>query len=95
MAKKIRDRVVEACEREYDRLIEYERDERQRQKFLPKAPHIGDRYSPEQHDDVMRKVAKAIAASAWHERTTPYTWASESLAAGDGGVRIVYKQRSP
>jgi hypothetical protein len=71
MTKRIRD----ACERAYDRLIEFERDERRRQEFLPKAPHIGDHYLPEQHDDMMRKVAKAIAASAWHERTTPYTWA--------------------
>jgi hypothetical protein len=72
MTKRVRD----ACERAFDRLIEFEREERQRQKFLPKAPHIGDRYLPEQRDDMMRKVAKAIAASAWHAKNTPISWAN-------------------
>lgn len=72
MTKRIRD----GCERAFDRLIEFEREERQRQKFLLTAPHIGDKYHASERDAVMRKVARAIAASAWHEQTAPYTWAN-------------------
>jgi hypothetical protein len=75
MAKKMRDRITLLCEREYDRMVEEEREERRRQKYLLTAPHIGDKYHARQHDDIMRKVAKAIAASAWHERTTSISWA--------------------
>jgi hypothetical protein len=76
MAKRMRDRVTEICEQQVDRLAEAEREERCSRKYRPTAPHIGDTYLPEQYDDVVRKVAKAIAATAWHERTAPYSWAN-------------------
>ena len=75
MARKMRDWVTEECERQVDRIAEAARKERCSRKYLPTAPHIGDSFLPEQHDDMMRKVAKAIAAQEWHARTAPYSWA--------------------
>jgi hypothetical protein len=72
MKHKMRDRVTEICEREFDHMARAAAAERQL--FTKTVPHIGGPYLEEQHDELMRKISRALAAREWHARTGP-SWA--------------------
>ena len=70
----MRDRMVEVSERELDRLILEVHDGRWHANYRNQVPIIGGRYDPDQHDEHVRSVCRALAAFEWHERTAP-EWA--------------------
>jgi hypothetical protein len=64
------DRFIEACQREFDRLV---KDVCFEDEFVQDPIN----YRPEQRDDYIRRICRALAAQAWHyEHTASYNWAS-------------------
>jgi hypothetical protein len=70
----MRDRVTEICEREFDRLVQAEREAACSLRHSKTVPHIGGVYLEAEHDELMQQVARALAFKARHEETTPYSW---------------------
>jgi hypothetical protein len=68
-----RDRVVEICERQYDLLVKEAFEERCR--LAKPAFHFGRRTEQELHAELVREVARTLAAQ-WHEESAP-AWACQ------------------
>ena len=75
----MRDRIVEICEREFDRLLWYERESRRLAKHRAEIPVIGGEYISARHADHVRSVGRALAAVEWHAETTSWSWAKPHI----------------
>ena len=70
----MRDRIVEICERELDRLILEVHGGHWHAKYRNQVPIIGGRYDPDRHAEHVRDVCRALTAFEWHRQTAP-AWA--------------------
>jgi hypothetical protein len=67
------DRLIKSAERELALLAEFKREDYER--AANRTPIPGTSSRPKEHCDLVRDVARAIAAAAWQEQTTSISWA--------------------
>jgi hypothetical protein len=72
----MRDKLIEICERELDRLVLEVHDGSWHANYRNQIPVIGGRYDPDRHAEHVRDVCRALAAFEQHRRTAP-EWASQ------------------